>query len=284
MVAVAIGVGAGVSGISSIVGGSIASSGAQAAASTEANATNQATAAEQAMFQQAYGLEQPYAATGTDAEAELAAELGIKGPYGFQNPAYGTFGFLGAQPSLTDVTQLPGYSFTLQQGLNATNNAASAQGLAAVPGSGNYSGVQQKGDISYAEGLANTYYNNYLSNYWTNQNNRYNMLAGLVNTGAGAAESLGGQATTTGANIANTTQAGANSVAAAQEAAANATAGGVSGLGSSVSNALVANALLGNQSASTIQPTGYSGLNAAQAAAVNNQGYYFSPGASIGSG
>jgi hypothetical protein len=281
MVAVAIGVGAGVSGLSSIVGGSIASSGAQKAASTEAAATTAAVNAEQADFQQAYGLEQPYAGAGTTAETELSSELGLGGG----TPSYGTYGELGAQPSLTDVSGLPGYQFTLQQGLNSVNNAASAQGLAAVGtsnpqgGGTTFSGVQGKGLATYAENLANTYYNNYISNYWTNQNNRYNMLAGLVNTGATAAGNLGNQAVQTGSNVANTTQAGANSVAAAQEASANATAGGVSGLGSSVSNALVANALLGNQSASTINSSGiYNPSSPAYVGGSGNVGGYYTSG------
>lgn len=239
MVAIAIGVGA----IGSVVSGSIASSGAQKAASTEAAATNAATAAEQADFQQAYGLEQPYAASGTAAEAEIQAEM--QGTAGVP----GQTGWLGAMPSLTDPTALPGYSFTLDQGEKATANAASAQGLG-------ISGVALKGAASYAENLASTYYNNYISNYWTNQNNRFNMLSSLVNTGATAAGTLGGQAVNTGANVANTTQAGANSVAAAQEASSNAQASGVQGISSGLNNALFANALLGNStSTSTIGPT-----------------------------
>jgi hypothetical protein len=261
MVAAAIGGSAAISGITGLVSSSQAASGAANAQATEAAATQAAIAAEQSNFQTAYGLLDPYAQTGTGAEGELSAEIGV-GPIGAGSPAYG---FLDRAPSLTDITQLPGYSFTLQQGLNATNNAASAQGMAAVPGGtgtvgaggSNYSGPQQKGDIGYAENLANTYYNNYLSNYWTNQNNRYNMLAGLVNTGAAAAGGLGTNAVNTGSAIAGTGQAGANSIAAAQEAQANAGAAGIAGLGGAGSNALLGAALFSNQSTNTIQPTSY---------------------------
>jgi hypothetical protein len=276
MVAAAIGGSAAVSGITGLVGSSQAASGAQQAANTEAAATQAAINAEQSNFQIAYGVLDPYAQTGTAAEQEMELELGL-----YTNPATGqpagpeTNAPLGAMPSLTDITQLPGYSFTLQQGLNATNNAASAQGMAAVPGvSGNYSGAQQKGDIGYAENLANTYYNNYLANYWTNQNNRYNMLAGLVNTGAAAGGGLGNNAVNTGSAIAGTGQAGANSIAAAQEAQANAGAAGITGLGSSVSNALVANALLGNQSTSSIN----NASSPAYTGAPGNVGGYYTGG------
>lgn len=259
MVAAAIGGSAAISGITSLVGGSKSASGAQQAASTEAAATQQAIQAEQQMFQQAYGLEAPYATTGTTTEQELLGEMGLASLYGGTNTGgnfSGTGDYLGNMPSLTDASKLPGYNFTLQQGMNATNNAMTAQGLAAVPGGGNYSGAQMKGNIAYAEGLANTYYNNYLSNYWTNQNNRYNMLAGLVNTGQAAAGNLGQQATQAGGNIAATGQAGANSIAAAQQAGANAQAAGISGLGSSAGNALTAAALFGNQGGSTINSFG----------------------------
>lgn len=116
-------------------------------------------------------------------------------------------GALGGMPSLTDMSQLPGYQFTLNQGLQATQNAAAAQGLG-------ISGAALKGATNYAENTANTFYNNYLSNYWANQNNRYNMLAGVMNTGAGAANQLGTIASATGGNlgslVGNLGTAGAN--------------------------------------------------------------------------
>lgn len=271
MVAVAV-IGGVTSAVGSIASSSIASSGAQKAAQTEANAQQQATAAEQQMFEEAQKTEAPYVQGGTQALSE------IQGEQSGAIPVPGQTGPLGAVPSLTDMSQLPGYSFTLKQGLNATQNAAAAQGLGV-------SGVALKGASSYAEGLANTYYNNYLSNYWANQNNRYNQLYNLVNTGQAAAGQTATAATTTGGQIGNTITNTAAGQAAAQQSAANLQAGGILGAGTGINNALLANALLGQtQGGSTLQPAGYSGLNAAQAAAVNNQGFYFSPGASVGTG
>lgn len=273
MVAVAV-IGGVTSAVGSIASGSIASSGAQKAAQTEANASQAATAASEAMFNTAQATEAPYVTQGYNAETELADELGTGGG----PPNYGTYGQLAAAPSLTDMSQLPGYSFTLQQGENATANAAAAQGLGV-------SGVALKGASSYAENLANTYYNNYLSNYWANQNNRYNMLYNLVNTGQAAAGQTATAATTAGGQQANAITQTAAGQAAAQQSAANLQAGGILGAGTGINNALLANALLGQtQGGSTLQPTGYSGLNAAQANAVNSQGYYFQPGATIGTG
>lgn len=244
MVAVAIGLGA----VSSLASGAISSSGAQAAASTEAKAQQQATAAELQMFNEAQQTEAPFVSGGTGALAE------IQGEQSGAIPVPGQAGPLGAIPSLTDPTQLPGYSFTLDQGLKATQNAAAAQGLG-------ISGVALKGASTYAENLANTYYNNYLSNYWANQNNRFNQLYNLVQTGQAAAGQTAQAATTTGGQVGTTTTQTAAGQASAQEAGANTTAAGVLGAGSSATNALLANALLGQtQGGSTINyatPTNY---------------------------
>lgn len=245
---VAVAIGGAISGVSSIVGGSIASSGAQKAAQTEANAQQQATAAEEAMFNTAQQTEAPYVQGGTQALSE------IQGEQSGAIPVPGQAGPLGAMPSLTDVSQLPGYSFTLQQGLNATQNAAAAQGLGV-------SGVALKGASSYAEGLANTYYNNYVSNYWANQNNRYNQLYNLVTQGQAAAGQTATAATTTGGQIGNTITQTAAGQAAAQQSAANLQAGGILGAGTGINNPLLANALLG-------QTQGGSTLNYAQSNAV----------------
>ena len=286
MVAAAVVGGSAISGIGSLVGGSTAASGAQAAAQTEAQAQQAATQAELQMQQNAIAQEQlgfseaqayqnPFWDTGLGNYLGLSKEVGV--------------GALGAQPSLTDMSQLPGYQFTLQQGLNATQNAAAAQGLGV-------SGPALKGASTYAENLANTYYNNYLQNYWTNQNNRYNMLYNLAGFGSGSANAMasaavgagntGAQASTAaGGQIASTIANTSAGIAQAQQSAANLQGAAFTGAGSSLGNALTTAGLLGGGSTLGVtQPTGYSGLNAAQAAAVNNQGFYFSPGASVGTG
>src|SRR5215472_8522624 len=229
MVAAAVVGGSAISGIGSLVGGSTAASGAQAAAQTEAQAQQAATQAELQMQQNAIAQEQ----------------LGFSEAQAYQNPFWDTglgnylglskevgAGALGAQPSLTDITQLPGYSFTLDQGLKATQNAAAAQGLGV-------SGSALKGASTYAENLANTYYNNYLQNYWTNQNNRYNQLYNLVQTGQAAAGQTATAATASGAQQANAITQTAAGQAQAQQNAANLQAGGILGAGTSVNNALL---------------------------------------------
>src|SRR5215469_4250580 len=98
-------------------------------------------------------------------------------------------GQLGAMPSLTDYSQLPGYQFTLSQGEQAARNAATASGYGGIGQSG--SGPLGKSLIQYAEGLANTFGSQYLQNYWANQNNRYNILSNTATIGSNAGSNLG---------------------------------------------------------------------------------------------
>ena len=122
----------------------------------------------------ATGILNPYIAAGSSAADQLRAEL--------------SSGALGAQPSLTDFSQLPGYQFTLDQGLKAARNSASASGYGGVGASG--SGPLGKALTQYAEGLANTFGSQYLQNYWANQNNRYNILSGTAGMGSQAGSNL----------------------------------------------------------------------------------------------
>jgi len=128
-------------------------------------------------------LLQPYATAGSNAIGELWSE--INGT----SPVPGQTGALGAVPNITDPSQLPGYQFALQQGENAAKNQGSASGYAGV--GGNLSGPLGKSLATFAEGLANSNYTQYLQNYWANQNNRYGILAGLAGTGGQIGSNLG---------------------------------------------------------------------------------------------
>ena len=213
--AVAGGIGAAGSIGSSLIGSSAARGGAQQATNTQ----QQALAAEQAMAQ-------PYATAGQVAETELGAEL--------QSGALG-------QPAPTDLTAIanfPGYQFTLRQGLQATQNAAAAQGLGV-------SGPALLGAANYATGLAQSNFQQYFNDYWANQNNRFNMLSKLVGVGANAAVGAG-------SNVADT----ASGIANAQLAQGAATASGVTGAGNAASSFLSSpafqNYLMGQSGGSTV--------------------------------
>ena len=114
---VAVAVVGGIAAATSIAGGVISSSGAQKAASTEAAASQAATAEQTAARQQEQQNVAPYLGYGTTAGNELTSEL--------QSGALGA----AAPTDQNAIANMPGYQFTLQQGLLSTQNAAAAQGL-----------------------------------------------------------------------------------------------------------------------------------------------------------
>jgi hypothetical protein len=139
------------------------------------------------------GALQPFINTGQGAAGTMADE--IRG------------GQLGAMPSLTDFSQLPGYQFTLGQGQQAARNAASASGYGGLGAEG--SGPLGKALVQYSEGLANTFGSQYLQNYWANQNNRYNILANTANMGLQAGGALSSNLANIYGNIGNLQSTGA---------------------------------------------------------------------------
>lgn len=80
--------------------------------------------------------------------------------------------------------QSPGYQFQMQQGMNASNNAAAAGGMAGTP-MAQYNGSQ------FATGLANQDYYNYLSKALGMYGQGLQGEQGLANMGAGASMGLG---------------------------------------------------------------------------------------------
>lgn len=214
----------------SAVAGSAANALIGGVSSGAAGLTSAAT--QQGMYQQALANQMPFISTGQQANAQLMNEL--------------TGGQLGQPFNMTQaqLEQFPGYQFALQQGLESTQNAAAARGLGV-------SGAALKGAASYATGLASQNYQNAFTDYWANQNNRYNMLAGLSTLGGNVASNAGTQAVQAGSNI-----------GAAQ-------AGGISGLGTGLGNAVgtqiaspyLTNALSGGTAGLTNaqQMTGFAG-------------------------
>ncbi len=184
--------------------------GAGQAASAQESAAGRATAAEQQMFGIANQNLQPYIQTGNAAASQIAGLEGLNG---------------GTPGNIQNVLQsLPGYQFTNYQGLKSVQNQATARGLG-------LSGAAEKGAANYSTGLANSYYNNYLTG-----------LQNTENTGAGAAASLTGAATQTGGQIGSNIVGGANAAAAS----INSQAGAVGNLANSVPSALITSNLLQN--------------------------------------
>lgn len=193
------------------IGGAIISSnGAQNAANTQANAANQASQLQYNEFQQQQQNEQPWLTAGTQALPQLQS-LAANQP----------------QFTMSDFQQDPGYQFNLQQGQQALQRSAAAQGTL-------MSGGTLKALSSYNQGMASNEYQNAYNRFMNNQNTQFNRLASVAGVGQTANSQLG-QA---GQNMAN--QAGnnitgaANAQGAAQIASANAFGGALSNLGSQV--------------------------------------------------
>lgn len=148
-----------------------------------------------------------------------------------------------AAPDVVNDTNAPGYGFTLQQGLKATQNSAAARGLGS-------SGAALKGAATFATGLANSTYgdvfNRDLSGYTTNRDtslasfgaqqtstqNAFSRLSALVNTGEAAAA---GAATAGNVSSAIGTT-GANNIGSNVIAGGNAAAAGYNATGAAVNN------------------------------------------------
>jgi hypothetical protein len=268
MVAAAVAGGAIVGGVaSSAIGGSASKS----AASTQADAANNAAQLQkQATDQERQDL-QPFTGLGVSAINPLISALGYNAsaqdgnqwsmgvnPSSILQQQFSYGGF--TAPTAAAAAATPGYQFTLDQGLKAAQNSASARGLGS-------SGAALKGASSYATGLADsTYddtYNRALSTYTTNRNNaasnfatnyssaadNANRLLGLVNLGQNSA-AMQGAASVSGANsVAGTLTSGAAAQAAGTVGAANALSGGISTAVNGGTNALLLNGLLGKNTA-----------------------------------
>lgn len=194
----------------------------------------------------------------------------VKGLQGTANTKLGAFGSLmspysGGQfqaPTLQQAQQTPGYQFALQQGENAMQASAAANGNLLTGGT-------ETALNNYAQNMANTNYNNvynqalqtYNTNYntWANQKaQNYNMLAGQAGLGQTTAQQLsnaGMQSANSISNILGNTGAqigqGVNNAAAATASgylnSANAWNGAIGGATGSLSQMAMLNQFLQNQ-------------------------------------
>ena len=179
---------------------------------------------------------------------------------GVFNPASVGLGNGTFQPTQAQLEATPGYQFDLSQGLLGAQNGATAQGLGV-------SGAAMKAGATYATGLANNtlttqdqiynanlanaqgIYNTGLTNtqgiFQQNLSNIINPLMSQAQLGENAAAQTG----TIGANAisaqSNLLTGAANAQAAGTVGAANAASSGLSNVGSSATNYLLYNNLLG---------------------------------------
>lgn len=197
-----------VSAVGNVVGGVIGKNAATSAGRQEKAYTNAANQKLTDYYDTATSKLDPYANLGKQGTDELSARL----------PEL-------TKPITMDQATLeatPGYQFTKDQGLRATQNAAAARGLGV-------SGAALKGAANYASGLADSTYQNQFNNAVTNQNNIYNRLAGVTGLGESAAKTQGDYAQTTGNELSNNLTGLGNAIAGSKLAAGKALGAGVQG-------------------------------------------------------
>lgn len=214
MSCVAVGIGAGISAIGGIAGSVISGNSAKSAADAQAAAANHATDVQQQEWQQQQDNQKPFLQAG--------------------QAAIGQMGSMAANPQTFSASDLasnmdPSYQFELQQGQQAIQRSAAAQG-------GLQSGGTLKSMAQYTQNMASTGYQQAYNNFNTNQTNQFNRLASV----AGAGQTSNGQLGQAGQNYAN--QVGNNMMGAANAQGAASIAQGnqlgntLSSLGSGIGN------------------------------------------------
>lgn len=230
-------------GGATLAGAAITSDATKSAADTQSDAANRAADIQNQQWQQTQANMKPYLQLGTSSISPLLKAMG----YNASQNDDGTWSYNGVDssnplmqrfsaPTAAEAGASPGYQFTLQQGLKATQNSAAARGLGT-------SGAALKGASTYATGLADSTYNDVYNRALQTFNTNYksasdnvNRLTGLVGSGQNAAGGLGALGAQTTANIGNTITSGANAQAAGTIGSANALSGALGSLGN---NALI---------------------------------------------
>lgn len=204
-----------------LVGSSMQANAIGSAAQQQAAAAQTASQQQMAMFNQVQGNLSPFMQGGQQALTQLQGLTGT-GVGGNPLTAPLTSQF---QPTMAQLEQTPGYQFSLDQGLKATQNSYAAQGLGA-------SGAAMKGAANYAQGLASTTYQNQFQNNLSQNAQIASILQNQVNTGANAAAGLSNAGIQSTALSNQAAMSGAAASAAGTVGQANAYASGLSGLGS----------------------------------------------------
>jgi hypothetical protein len=244
----AIVIGGSIAAAGAIGGAAISSSASKSAANTQADAANNAAQIQQQQWEQTQANLKPYMDLGSSYINPLKDAL--------SNPTL-TQQF--SAPTAAEAQATPGYQFTLNQGLKATQNSAAARGLGT-------SGAALKGASSYATGLAdstyNDVYNRALQTFQTNYNtasNNVNRLQSVVSNGQNAAATNGSLGAASAGNIGNTLTSGANASAAGTIGSSNALSGALNSVGSSA----LTYGLLNNNASSAVAANPTYGTTAA---------------------
>ena len=250
--ALAIGLGTAASVGTSIYGSTLQAGAAQSAAQLDYQAQQNALAFQEQEWNQQQANQAPWIHAGQGAVSQLSDLLSTPGQ-GLLTPWTQQF----HTPTAAEAAAYPGEQFMLNQGQQAIQRSAAAQG-------GLLSGGTAKALNNYAQGVASTDYQNvynnqfqnYLQNYnqfQNNQANTYNRLAGLSGEGQQSATTLGQQGGQAAGNVGNIYLTGAQQIGNNLQNAAYQTASGYNAASGGINNlsqlALLRN-LLGNQGGS----------------------------------
>ena len=144
----------------------------------------------------------PYNQAGNKALSQIMGDIGSNGYF---NQTY----------TGQDIYDDPSYKFRLQQGTDAIQSSAAAQG-------GLLSGATLKALQNYGQDYASQEYSNAYNRFNADQTNRFNRLSTLAGMGQNAAAQVGNNGMQTSQAVANNTMAGANALAAGQVGQADA--------------------------------------------------------------
>ncbi|WP_064534840.1 hypothetical protein, partial [Acinetobacter baumannii] len=169
--------------IGAITGSNKQAKAAQQAANQQYESTKYASDQQREMFDELRKDQQPYMQAGSDALKQLMGGMGADGRF-MQT-------YIGQ-----DIYNDPSYKFRLNQGLDAVQSGAAAQG-------GLLSGATQKALNNYAQDFASQEYQNAYSRFNADQTNQYNRLYNLVGLGQSAAAGVGNAGMQTSQAIAN---------------------------------------------------------------------------------
>jgi hypothetical protein len=194
-------VAAAVVGAATVAGSMYSSRQAGKAAKTQAASADRASQIQQENFEQTRKDLMPYKQAG---DTSLSQLMGQMTPNGYFNQAY----------TGQDIYSDPSYQFRLQQGQDAIQSSAAAQG-------GLLSGATLKALQNYGQESASQEYGNAYNRFNADQTNRYNRLSNLVGVGQNAAAQVGNAGAQTAQAVADNTMQGANALAAGQVANAN---------------------------------------------------------------
>lgn len=151
------------------------------AGNKQAAASKNAANTQEGMFNTVVGNEAPYVQSGNAAQSRLNYLLGVGPNQGSADAAGGGYGSLNQNFNADTFKSLsPAYQFQLQQGAQGTLN----QDTSAV---GGLSGAALKDLTSFNQNFANTSFNNAFNQYQTQQNNTFNRLNSIAQTGQAAA-------------------------------------------------------------------------------------------------